>query len=83
MAKKTATAAVEDLSFEEALAELEKIVRGLESGSDDLKTSIDSYERGAALKKLCEAKLKEAQMKIEKITSAEGGKAKTEAFAAE
>jgi exodeoxyribonuclease VII small subunit len=68
------------LSFEDALAELEKIVRALESGSSDLKSSIDAYERGAALRKHCEARLKEAQMRIEKITSADGGKATTEAF---
>lgn len=68
---KTSTA--ENLSFEEALAELEKIVRALESGSSDLKSSIDAYERGAALKKLCEAKLKEAQMRIEKISVTENG----------
>jgi exodeoxyribonuclease VII small subunit len=62
------------LSFEEALSELEKIVRTLESGASDLKTSIDSYERGMALKKHCEAKLKEAQMRIEKITVSADGK---------
>lgn len=63
------------LSFEEALAELEKIVRQLESGGADLKSSIDAYERGVALKKLCEAKLKEAQTRIEKITVGADGKA--------
>lgn len=68
------SAALETLSFEDSLSELEKIVRGLESGSSDLKTSIDSYERGMALKKLCEDKLKEAQAKIEKITVSADGK---------
>ena len=52
---------IEKLSFEDALSELEKIVRQLEGGASDLKTSIDSYERGIALKKYCEARLKEAQ----------------------
>ncbi len=79
----TKAAAVENLSFEEALSELEKIVRGLESGASDLKTSIDSYERGVALKKHCEAKLKEAQMKIEKITVSSDGKTGTAPFSAE
>ena len=74
------TNAIEKLSFEESLSELEKIVRQLETGSSDLKTSIDSYERGVALKKHCEAKLKEAQMKIEKITVSESGASKTEPF---
>lgn len=68
------------LSFEEALAELEKIVRQLESGAGDLKTSIDSYERGAALRRHCEAKLKEAQMRIEKITVGSDGKAAVTPF---
>ena len=70
--------ALDNLSFEEALSELEKIVRALEGGSSDLKTSIDSYERGMALKKYCDAKLKEAQGRIEKITVGDGGKVTTE-----
>jgi exodeoxyribonuclease VII small subunit len=76
----TKTANTENLSFEEALSELEKIVRQLESGGADLKTSIDSYERGMALKKLCESKLKEAQAKIEKITVSADGRVTTENF---
>jgi len=80
MAKEATATDLDKLSFEEALTELEKIVRGLESGAADLKTSIDSYERGMALKKYCDAKLKEAQGRIEKITVAEGGKTSTEAF---
>ena len=71
---------LEKLSFEDALSELEKIVRALESGAGDLKTSIDAYERGMSLKALCEAKLKEAQGLIEKITLAADGTAKAEAF---
>ena len=70
----------DNLSFEAALSELEKIVRQLESGGSDLKSSIDSYERGMALKKLCESKLKEAQSKIEKITISADGKSSTESF---
>jgi exodeoxyribonuclease VII small subunit len=76
----TKSAAVENMSFEEALSELEKIVRQLESGGADLKSSIDSYERGMTLKKLCEGKLKEAQTKIEKITLSADGKVATETF---
>lgn len=71
---------LEKLSFEDALSELEKIVRALESGAGDLKTSIDAYELGMSLKALCEAKLKEAQGRIEKITLAADGTAKAEAF---
>ena len=76
----TKAAPVENMSFEEALSELEKIVRQLESGGADLKSSIDSYERGMTLKKHCESKLKEAQAKIEKITVSVDGKVSTENF---
>jgi exodeoxyribonuclease VII small subunit len=55
------------LSFEAALAELEGIVSELESGKAELERSIQVYERGAALKAHCEAKLKEAQLRVEKI----------------
>jgi exodeoxyribonuclease VII small subunit len=55
------------LSFEAALAELERIVSELESGKAELERSIQVYERGAALKAHCEAKLKEAQLRVEKI----------------
>jgi len=55
------------LSFEQALAELERIVAELESGKTDLEQSIGAYERGARLKAHCEAKLKEAQLRVERI----------------
>ena len=64
--------------FEKALAELEEIVRKLESGGVPLEDSIALYERGAALKTHCEAKLKSAQERIEKIVVSEGGAPKTE-----
>lgn len=66
-------AAPETLSFEQALAELEAIVGNLESGKAPLETSIQSYERGIALKKHCEQKLKDAQEKIEKISIGSDG----------
>jgi exodeoxyribonuclease VII small subunit len=55
------------LSFEEALAELEQIVRRLETGSAKLDEAIGAYERGALLKRHCETKLREAQSRVEKI----------------
>lgn len=61
------------MKFEEALAELEKIVRELEDGKVELDGAIGKYERGAALKKHCEAKLAEAQARIEKISQNAGG----------
>ena len=61
------------LSFEEALAELEKLVRQLEEGKAKLDEAIGTYERGALLKRHCESKLREAQAKIEKIAVASNG----------
>jgi len=59
---------ISSLSFEAALAELEKIVAKLESGDAPLQQSIKIYERGEALKTHCEKLLKAAEAKIEKIT---------------
>jgi exodeoxyribonuclease VII small subunit len=56
------------MTFEAAMAELEKVVRDLESGNVELEKSIALYERGAALKAHCEAKLKAAEERVEKIT---------------
>ena len=55
------------MNFEDALAELDKIVRTLESGSAKLDDSIAAYERGALLRRHCEVKLKEAQARVDKI----------------
>jgi len=55
------------LSFEQALAELERIVAELESGQAPLERSIEMYERGAALKAHCEERLKAARLRVEKI----------------
>lgn len=73
-----AGADIQKMSFEDALQELETIVRNLESGSGKLDAAIDAYERGAALKKHCEAKLREAQAKIEKISIDAGGNVSSE-----
>ena len=55
------------LSFEAALAELEQIVRGLESGQQKLEDAIAAYERGAALRRHCQAKLAEAEARVAAI----------------
>ena len=55
------------LSFEQALAELERIVAQLESGQAPLEQSIEMYERGAALKAHCEKRLEAARLRVEKI----------------
>ncbi|MCA3324156.1 MAG: exodeoxyribonuclease VII small subunit [Roseomonas sp.] len=61
------------LSFEQALAELEAIVRELESGKGALEASVTAYQRGAALKRHCEAKLAEAEQKIQAIVEGAAG----------
>lgn len=58
---------IETLSFEQAIRELEIIVRQLEEGRVDLNKAILFYERGNALKKHCEEKLKQAKMRIDQI----------------
>jgi exodeoxyribonuclease VII small subunit len=61
------------LSFEDALAELEKIVRGLESGQQKLEEAITAFERGSALRRHCEAKLAEAETRIQAIVERADG----------
>ena len=64
---------IASLTFEQALAELERIVAELESGKTDLEQSIGAYERGARLKAHCDAKLKEAQLRVERIVIGPSG----------
>ncbi|MCB8880234.1 exodeoxyribonuclease VII small subunit [Acidisoma cellulosilytica] len=64
---------VSHLSFEEALAELEKIVRGLESGQQKLEEAITAFERGSQLRRHCEAKLAEAETRIQAIVERADG----------
>ncbi len=65
---------IAELSFEDALRELENVVRRLESGEVPLDESIDLYERGEALRKACQARLDAAQARIEKIVAGPDGK---------
>ena len=67
---------IKDLSFEEALARLENLVRELESGRIRLDDAVTAYERAVSLKKLCENKLRDAQLKIEKIENTPDGETK-------
>ena len=69
---------VADMSFEDALAELETIVKQLEQGDVELEQSIAIYERGAELKKHCETRLNSAELKVEQIVQGADGSAKTE-----
>lgn len=61
------------LSFEDALAKLENIVRELESGRIKLDDAVAAYEKAVALKKLCQEKLQAAALKVEKIEIAKDG----------
>jgi exodeoxyribonuclease VII small subunit len=61
------------MSFEDALAALEAIVRALESGQQKLEDAITAYERGAALKKHCEAKLAAADARVQAIVARADG----------
>ena len=70
----------EKLSFEDALAQLENIVRELEAGKIKLDDAVEAYEKATALKKFCEDKLKSAQLKIEKINVAQDGTVTTQEF---
>jgi exodeoxyribonuclease VII small subunit len=65
-------------TFEEAMAELESIVKKLETGTATLEDSIRDYERGIELKNFCETKLREATLKVEKITVSSTGVASSE-----
>lgn len=74
-------AAVDDiapLSFEQALAELERIVAELESGQAPLEQSIERYERGARLKAHCEGKLEAARLRVERIVVGPSGAERVE-----
>tara|TARA_B100000686_G_scaffold92337_1_gene98829 strand:- start:2881 stop:3132 length:252 start_codon:yes stop_codon:yes gene_type:complete len=59
---------IAEMTFEDALQALEGIVKSLESGDVKLDQAIENYAQGAALKRHCENKLREAQAKIEKIS---------------
>ncbi|MBI3447042.1 MAG: exodeoxyribonuclease VII small subunit [Magnetospirillum sp.] len=67
------------MSFEDALAELDRIVRQMEEGKGRLDDAIIAYERGAALKKHCEAKLEEARAKVDRIVLGPDGAVSVEA----
>lgn len=73
----------EKISFEEAIVMLENIVRELESGRIKLDEAVSSYEKAVKLKTFCEKRLKEAQLKIEKIEISPNGELKTSEFSAE
>ncbi|MBR0559019.1 exodeoxyribonuclease VII small subunit [Neokomagataea anthophila] len=72
---------VTTLSFEDALSELERIVRGLEGGQLKLEDAIAAYERGSELRRHCDSKLGEAEMRVRAIVQKNDGTTGTEALA--
>ncbi len=68
------------MSFEEAMRELESIVRRLEGGQAELEQSIQEYSRGMALKQHCQKRLADAALKVEKIMQSADGTVRTEPF---
>jgi exodeoxyribonuclease VII small subunit len=69
---------IANLSFEEALSELQTLVKALEKGDSRLDDAINSYQRGVDLKRHCEAKLREAQLKVDRIVQSADGTVTTE-----
>ena len=57
-----------ELTFEQAVVELEEIIKKLEDGRMPLEDAVKAFERGSELKKICEEKLKNAQLKIEMLS---------------
>ena len=68
-------------SFEDALTELEGIVASLERGEVSLDAAISAFERGTELKTLCQARLEEARMRVEKIKIPDAGGSPSDASA--
>ena len=73
MSDNTTKEDINNMNFETALKSLEEIVNQLDSGEIDLDKAVEAYERGTKLKEHCEKKLKEAQLRIEKIEISNDG----------
>ena len=76
--KQTIPADIASMSFEQAMAELESLVRRLEDGSVSLDQAISAYERGNLLKLHCQKKLEDAKLRVEKIALNSDGTFQTE-----
>lgn len=86
MAKSSSAApipeAIAALSFEQAMAELEKLVKQLEDGKASLQDAIGAYERGSQLRRHCEQQLRQAQLRIEQMTQLADGSLASKDFTA-
>jgi len=74
---------MENITFEQALGELEKIVRGLENGAIPLGDSLENFEKGIKLVRYCNELLDNAEKKVKKLTRAQTGEIVEEDFSAE
>ena len=77
MAENSKQAAVAKLTFEQAIEELETIVKRLEDGKVPLEESVEIYERGETLKRHCEELLRKAEARVDKITTDVSGNIST------
>ncbi|MDF9832205.1 exodeoxyribonuclease VII small subunit [Ereboglobus sp. PH5-5] len=68
------------LSFEQALEQLESIIESMESGDTPLAELLVKFEEGGKLLKICEARLKDAEMKIELLKKQKNGDAELADF---
>lgn len=71
---------IEDIKFEDALSRLESIVEKLEGGDLPLEESLEAFEEGIRLSRICSKRLEEAERKIEVLTKGEDGKLQVEDF---
>ena len=78
MVESNIPADIRKMSFEQALEELKQIVERLEQGQGELDQAIEAYQRGALLKQHCEAKLRDAEQKIAKISLGPDGSVSAE-----
>jgi len=69
---------IEEMSFEEAMRELEQTIRTIDSGSEGLDSAISAFERGTKLRLHCQKKLSDAKLRIEKIIKLSDGNISTE-----
>ena len=72
-----------EIKFEKAIQRLEKIVDDLEKGEMDIDKSLEIFEEGIKMSRVCSKKLNEAEAKIEKLTKAQKGELVTELFPVE
>ncbi len=75
--------AIEDLAFDDALAELQRTVAELETGGQPLEAAIALYERGVALQARCEQLLTDAQLRVEQLVQRAGGALEVRTVSAE